>query len=202
MSNKTMIAIPTLDYIHWRFSECLMKLSKRMTEMGYEHEIRFKGGTLVYLARDELAKEAISEGFNNVLWLDSDMIFEDTLYLGLELNNKDFVTGIYNGRHGKAFPCLFKSLVPPERYEEDPETDLTFEVAGCGFGCALTTTELLNRVLMEYCTCFMPTPQFGEDLAFCSRVANLDIPIYADGSVRCGHIGHGIIGGNGKLTWI
>ena len=77
-----------------------------------------------------------------------------------------------------------------------------FPIKGCGFACVLTKTTTLQRVLMEYCTLFTPTPQFGEDLAFCFRAGEMDISIWADNKAECGHIGQASIWPDRHVEWI
>ena len=95
---KLMIAIPTYDYMHFQFVECLTKLIRRLDEDGIDFEVIYQGGTLVYVGRDRLAKMAIDRGFSHILWLDSDMIFNDDLLENLMDSGKSFVTGIAHGR--------------------------------------------------------------------------------------------------------
>lgn len=45
---KLLIAIPTYDYMHFQFVECLTKLIRRLDEDGIDYEVDFQGGTLVY----------------------------------------------------------------------------------------------------------------------------------------------------------
>lgn len=205
---KVLIAIPTLDYIHYKFVESLTNLSFRMNDIGIEHDILFKPSTLVYLGRDWLAKRAREGDYTHVLWLDADMVFNPTIFETLWSDNFDMVCGLFRSRHNnKRAYALFSSLYPAVRYEaleSNPELlEDIFTVEGCGFGCVLTTVELLERVLdNNNNTCFMPTRNFGEDLAFCERVRDLGVDIYCDPAVEVGHIGHGIIKANNSIEWI
>ena len=49
---KLLIAIPTYDYMHFQFVECLTKLIRRLDEDGIDFEVVYQGGTLVYVGRD------------------------------------------------------------------------------------------------------------------------------------------------------
>lgn len=204
---KLMVAIPTLDYIHYRFVQSLTDLSKRLDELGIENDIWFKPSTLVYMGRDWLAKRAREGEYTHVLWLDADMVFEPDIFEKLIADEKEMVCGLFRSRHdNRRAYALFSSLYPAVRYEaleSNPEllNDI-FTVEGCGFGCVLTTVDLLIRVLnANNNTCFMPTRAFGEDLAFCERVRNLGVDIYCDPAVEVGHIGHGIIKADNTVDW-
>lgn len=185
---KLLIAIPSLDYIHVDFVNCLQKLIIRLKDDGINFDVKIISGTLVYTARDKLANHAIENGFTHVLWLDADMIFNDSLLDDLMFSGKPFVTGICHSRRKPFVSCVFRSLETLERFEVYPHD--TFEIAGCGFACVLISTDILRDVRTSYQTCFLPTKNLGEDLAFCQRASSLGYKIYAEPSVRMGHIGH------------
>ena len=185
---KLLIAIPSLDYVHVDFVDCLQKLIIKLKDEGVNFEVKIISGTLVYIARDKLANHAIENGFSHVLWLDADMIFNDSLLDDLMFSGKEFVTGICHSRRKPFVSCIFRSLDTLERFEVYPKD--TFQIAGCGFACVLISVDILRDVRTSYQTCFLPTKKLGEDLAFCQRVASLGYKIYAEPSVRMGHIGH------------
>ena len=90
---KLLIAIPTNDYMHYKFVECLTKLTRRLDEDGIDYDIAYQGATLVYVGRDKLANKAMNECYTHMLWLDSDMIFTEDLLDDLMYSGKPFVTG-------------------------------------------------------------------------------------------------------------
>ena len=58
---KLLIAIPTYDYMHFLFVECLTKLIRRLDSEGVDYDVIYQGGTLVYVGRDRLARIAIEK---------------------------------------------------------------------------------------------------------------------------------------------
>lgn len=186
---KLLIAIPAHDYIHMDFVKSLLALTKRLDEDGIEYDVDIHGGTLVYHGRDALATKAIENGYTDVLWLDADMVFTDSVVEDLQWCGKPFVTGIAHGRRPPHKSCLFSEIYPGvERFTEYPNAP--FKVAGCGFGCVLIKTEILKAVKDRHGTCFFPMRELGEDLAFCRRATEGGWEIWAEPSVRLGHIGH------------
>jgi len=185
---KLLIAVPAGDYIHAEFVKCLLALTRRLDRDGVEYEVAIHTGSLVYIARDVLACKAINEGFDYVLWLDSDMVFTDDLLEDLQFSGEDFVTGIAVGRREPFCSCLFSDLEDITRIEEYPSN--TFQVKGCGFACVLIYTEILRGVWMTYKTCFAPMERYGEDVAFCWRAGQLGFKIWAEPAVKVGHIAH------------
>lgn len=188
---KLMIAIPTYDYMHFQFVECLTKLIRRLDSDGIDFEVVYQGGTLVYVGRDRLAKMAIDKGFTHILWLDSDMIFNDDLLENLMDCGKPFVTGIAHGRRAPHMSCLFNQIWPSvDRWEGHNYPHEPFKVAGCGFACVLMETKVAEIVYNRNGTAFFPMRELGEDLAFCKRATEAKIEIWVEPRVWLGHIGH------------
>lgn len=190
---KLMIAVPARDYMHVDFVRSLTDLLLRLKSGKVDFELRLCPGTLVHVARDNLAGQAINGNFTHVLWLDDDMVFGPELLDDLQFSGKPFVTGICHARRKPYNSCLFSDLDLNHltRIEEYPIN--TFEVAGCGFACVLISTDILKEVMLHYKTCFLPMKGYGEDLAFCLRARELGHHIYAEPGVRLGHIGHVVI---------
>ena len=188
---KLFIAVPTLDYIHADFAKCLLALVERLHKDGIQHEVRILSGTLVYNARNKLANAAINEGFSHVLWLDSDMIFTESILDDLTFCGREFVTGIYHARRFPHVSCIFSNLNPVQRMGDDGRyPNVPFEIAGCGFGGVLMSVDCLKKVKQRFGTCFLPMAEYGEDLAFCKRWADCGGKMYAEPTVQLGHIGH------------
>lgn len=192
---KLLIAVPAHENIHVEFVKSLTALVMRLTREEVRFDVVFESGTLVYVARDKLASKAINEGYTHVLWLDADMVFSDAILEDLQFSGKDFVSGIYHARRKPYCSCLFEhiDLKNLSRYDKKPYPSNTFEIEGCGFGCVLIATEILNAVMKKHKTCFLPMQYYGEDIAFCKRARELGYKIYGEPGVVCGHIGHDII---------
>lgn len=187
---RLLIGVPTLDYVNADFVKCLTRLLMKLKDENIDFDLMIESGTLVYLARERIARKALDDHFTHVLWLDSDMIFNVDILEKLMASGKDFVTGIYHARRKGYGSCIFKSIEPDigvERFEEYPEE--LFQIAACGFGCVLTSSYLLSNVYLHNNTCFTPLPWLGEDIAFCKRATDLGFKLWCEPSVVCGHIG-------------
>lgn len=188
---KLLIAIPTYDYMHFQFVECLTKLIRRLDSEGVDYDVIYQGGTLVYVGRDRLARIAIEKGYTHMLWLDSDMVFNEDLLETLIDSGKDFVTGIAHGRRAPHMSCLFKSVWPiVDRWQGHDYPNEPFKVGGCGFACVLIKTDIVRDVWGKNGSAFFPMRELGEDLAFCKRATELGHEIWAEPRVWLGHIGH------------
>lgn len=194
---KTMIAIPCMDMMHSQF---VMSL----TGLRLDGDIKFAYAvsSLVYDARNSLARNAIVEGFDRVLWLDSDMEFQPDLYKRLKEDldeGRDFVSGLYVTRKGTIKPVIFEECgykhmggneVKPlaTTYYEYPK-DQIFEISACGFGGVLMNVSLIKEVEAKYGLPFAPMLGFGEDISFCMRAKELGYKLWCDSRVKMGHIG-------------
>lgn len=188
--DNLLIAIPTTDYIHARFIQSLLDLTRHLTQEGIRHEIALESGTLVYLARNRLANRAVNNHFSHILWIDSDMVFSEDIVETLQFCGKDMVCGVFQSRRPPFYSCVFKDirLESLERYRTYPSKP--FRVAGCGFGCVLMKTSIVRTVIDKYGKPFTPTEDYGEDLAFCRRAVSIGTEIWCDPSARVGHIAH------------
>ena len=200
---KTLIAIPCMDTMPTGFVQSLLHLEK-----GEGTSVLFKANTLVYDSRNLISMTAIEEGYDRVMWFDSDMMFTPAtmrmLHKDLDgtdlMRPKEMVTGLYFRRRGPHTPVIFYKIAEPafdesgklvgqvEKYTEYPENTL-FAVAGCGLGCCMTSVKLLKEVWDKFGPPFSPYPWAGEDISFCHRVNQLGYRIWCDSRITCGHIG-------------
>ena len=198
---KILIAVPCMDQLPAQFAHSLATL----TSYGIEDtkiSIWFNLGSLIYTSRDAIAKKALLDEADLIMWFDSDMVFNpDTLYRMLKHidDGHDFVTGIYYRRTPPFTPVAFKSMELNEdgqgfTWEEfDEIPDGLFEVGACGFGCVLMKTEIFVSVFAKFGQMFTPIANCGEDIAFCWRARQCGYKIVADPSIGLGHVGHTII---------
>lgn len=195
---KTLIAIPCMDTVYTAFAENLLAMEKPP-----ETSISFRTNSLVYDSRNLLSLTALNGGYDNVLWLDSDVIPpRDTLVrMQYHATTHDMVSGLYFKRTMPTSPVIYRRLEPPEPdgngrftnriedYTDYPRIESLFPVAGCGFGCVMTSTALLRTVWDKFGPPFTPFPWAGEDISFCYRVNQSGTQIFCDNSIRCGHVG-------------
>lgn len=186
-----MIAIPCLDTVQTEFAQSLVAL-KPVGQIRHA----FLASSLIYKSRTDLSLLAIAEKADFVLWLDSDMVFPPELLTDLmeDMKGRDIVSGICHMRRPPFRPVLYRKLrqglTPAENESErmdDYPTDGPFRVEGCGFGCVMMRTEVLQSVVDKYREVFAPLPGYGEDLSFCIRARGCGYDIWADPKVQVGH---------------
>ena len=197
---KVLIAVPCMDNLPAQFAHSLATL----TSYGIEDvsiSVWFNLGSLIYTSRDEIAKRALLDEADLVMWFDSDMVFNpDTLknMLALIDRGEDMVTGVYYRRKPPFSPVVFDEMdINPEtgeakwtEFDEIPSEP--FEVGACGFGCVLMKTEIFVSVFSKFGYMFTPIGNVGEDIAFCWRARQCGYKILADPSISLGHVGQSI----------
>lgn len=190
MGDRLLIAIPTTDYIPADFVKSLAKLQQELGRRGVAYDVEVQSGTLVYIARNRLANKAINDHYTHVLWIDSDMVFNEKIYEDLTDVGKEMVCGAFVSRRPPYGPCIYTSIEENAIEKVKDFGTRPFRVDGCGFALVLTSVDLLQAVTQKFGTCFQPTPYYGEDLAFCWRVKQLGREIWCEPTVRPGHIAH------------
>lgn len=198
---RVLIAVPAMESVATEFYQSCLGLRHDGTAVW-----TVTRSSLIYTARNALAEKAINDGFDRVLWLDSDMVFGPDLLERFSADmdeGRDFVCGLYFKRKKPYVPVIYKDLMvqqaengfvrPLANIYEDYPRDSVFEVAGAGFGAVMTSVDLLRRCHSEFGQPFTPVVGFGEDLSFCVRVQKLGVPMYCDSRIKVGHIGSVVI---------
>lgn len=194
---KVFIAVPSMDTVPALFCQSLALLQRAGDTV-----IGFEVGSLVYNARNNLARQAIKSEADWVLWLDSDMVFgPDLLQRMLKVcteNNIDFLTSICFRRKPPYTPCLFDKLERTERGANYTALlsvpDGRFKVGGCGFAGVLMSTDVLLSVASKFeGRMFEPINGFGEDVAFCWRARQCGYDIWCDSDIELGHVGNFVV---------
>lgn len=196
---KTLIAMPCMDMVHTSFMRSLLQMTK-VGEVGFA----ISSSSLVYDARNTLAKQALQGEFDRVLWLDSDMEFKtdlmERLMNDMDENGLDMVGGIYFSRKEPIVPVVYQkvgyfhsdeddSVTPAAlNYYDYPQNEL-FPCEGIGFGAVLVTADLIKKVQDKHGLPFSPILGFGEDLSFCIRARDVGATIMCDSRIKLGHTG-------------
>lgn len=194
---KVFIAVPSMDTIPALFAQSLALLQRDC-----EVQIGWEVGSLVYHARNNLARQALKTDADYVLWLDSDMVFApDTLIRMLKVckdNDIDFLTAVCFRRKPPYTPCLFDRLEKVDKgasytaLMSVPEG--LFKVGGCGFAGVLMASDVLLSVQSKFNgRMFDPMDGFGEDVSFCWRARQCGYDIWCDSSIEFGHVGNCIV---------
>lgn len=184
-----LIAVPTFETIMPETFKSIYGLRASK----YNPMFDFIKGYDCAKARNAIAKEAIDEGFDYVLMIDSDVVIpNETLECFME-HEADICLGL----------CPRKNTnVGRIEIYKDTNTDYTdfytyatlpdqarIDIKGGGFGCAFIKTEVFSKLKYPYFR-YVEYPNgtaLSEDLYFCSQARAAGLKIYADTRVKCGH---------------
>lgn len=187
---KILICVPSMDMVAAGFAQSLAMLQKG----GHEVAIAFQVGSLIYEARNKLAKKALEMGAEWTMWFDSDMIFEPDTMQRLLAHNAPMVSGAYFRRSPPYYLVAFDKIdAENHEWSDLPLPDKTVKCGGVGFGCVLVKTDILFEVAAKFENWFEPVNGFGEDLSFCWRARQCGYDILLDPTITCGHVGHIVV---------
>lgn len=184
---KVAICVPCRDTVMSGFCFDLAKMvgyhSRNTDDQIYIYQM---AGTLIFDQREKLAREALKEGAEAILWIDSDMRFpmdtlERLLSHGVDICGVNATT-----RREPVLPTALNLEIvegkPLFRKVETRGKDYVEEVSAVGFGVTLTRKSVFEK---------MPAPWFdilwtadggiiGEDVHFCIKAQDFGIKTYVD----------------------
>lgn len=151
-------------------------------------------GTLIFSQRESLAKEALADGAEYILWVDSDMRFPKNTLERLLAHGQKIVGVNAVTRRKPVLPTAINFHEDKEIFEkiESRGKKGIEEVTAVGFGVVLTHKSVFEA---------MPQPWFdvvwgaggliGEDVHFCVKALDHGIKTFVDHelSLEIGHIG-------------
>lgn len=195
---RTLIAVPCTDKIDVPFVTCL----ERLNRVG-ECRVAYLSGSLVYANRDQLAKMAMADNTDYVLWLDSDMVFDPDMmerFIADMEAGYDIVSCLCFRRRDPWTPVLYKTIriglgEDPNITEEYPDypKDQIFEIDACGFGAVMVRTKVIWDMVKRFHTSFIPVYGFGEDISFCIRAKQMGYKIVCDSRIKVGHLAQTVV---------
>jgi len=199
---KCVILVPFNGFIHQECDDALKELERR----GYQ--VRRVGGyAAIDQGRNQMATDALMDGFEETIWVDSDVGFHPDAIDQLRSHNLPIVCGIYPQKGKRALACHIMPGTPSMTFGERGKL-LELLYAGTGFLLIRREVYLTiqNRLQLPVCNERFGHPMFpffqpmvrpieegywylAEDYAFCERARQCDFQIFADTSIRLWHIG-------------
>lgn len=154
------------------------------------------------------ATDALAQGFDELLWIDSDVVFQADDIEKLRGHGLPIVCGIYAKKSRREFACAFLPDTKEVRFGK--HGGLT-ELRYAGFGFIYTRREVYETIqarlklpvcnqrfgslLVPYFAPFVVQDGAGawylsEDYGFCERARQSGFRIMADTSIRLWHVGN------------
>ncbi len=176
---------------------------KELEARGYA--VRRRAGSAIDLARSQMSTEALDDGFEEIFWIDADVVFNPDDVDRLRERGLPFVSGIYPKKGERA---IASNVADGTKRIVFGEGGGLVEIAFAAAGFILCRREVFERIAERLPVCnqglgkrvipfFMPTvglrdgkPWYlGEDFAFSARAREVGFTVYADTTIRLQHIG-------------
>ncbi|MDA0835554.1 MAG: hypothetical protein O2955_06425 [Planctomycetota bacterium] len=199
---KCLILVPVGHHIEPACDQALQVLAHR----GYPVR-RVYGHAAIDQGRSQMATDALAEGFEELMWIDADVLFHPDDVDRLRSHSEPFVCGVYPKKGQRALAANVMSGT--DEIVFGPAGGLV-KLSHVGFGFVLThrivyeavqqkcdlplCNQMFDKPIVPY---FLPLLQptdkgpwyLGEDYAFCQRAHNCGFCIVADTTIRLWHIG-------------
>lgn len=199
---RCVVLVPFIGSIHQECDEALKELERR----GYQ--VRRVGGyAAIDQARNQMATDALVHGFEETLWIDSDISFHPDDIEKLRRHRLPIVCGIYPQKAKRAFACEF---APGMQRVTFGDQGGLLEILYAGTGFLLIRREVYaaiqQKLKLPVCNERFDRPMIpffepmvrpaddghwylAEDFSFCERARQSGFKVHADTTIRLWHIG-------------
>ncbi len=202
LPSHCVVLVPVAGAIEPDCDDALRELERR----GYAVQ-RVRGYSAIDAARNQMASDALAHGFDELLWIDADILFDPDDVDKLRQRDLPLVCGIYPKKSRRQFACSF---LPQTRQVVFGVKGGLLEIRYCGFGFTLTRRtlyETMQRQLhLPICNRHFHAPlvpyfgplvagegeqawYLGEDYSFCERARQCGFRVMADTTIRLWHVG-------------
>jgi len=199
---RCIVLVPVVSAIEPACEDALCELERR----GYP-VWRVRGYAAIDAARNQMANDALAQGFDELMWIDSDIVFDPDDVDILRQHDYPLVCGLYPKKGVRQFACDF---LPGTRQVLFGTRGDLLEVRYCGFGFVLTRRVLYEtmqqKLGLPVCNQQFQSPVvpyftpliagegedawcLGEDYSFCERARRCGFRVMADTTLRLWHAG-------------
>ncbi len=199
---RCVILTPAARYIE---PHCDLSL-RQLESAGYVVR-RWFGGSLVDVLRNRLATQALADGFEELMWIDSDIAFDPASVDRLRAHGLPLVCGLYPTKID-CLPTWVEAPGSAAGIAAGENSLLEIHYTGCGFFLARAAVfrEVQRRENLPVCNSqasdpmvpyFLPmilerngaATYLEADFAFCERARRAGFRIFADRTIILQHIG-------------
>jgi hypothetical protein len=201
-ASRCVVLVPVGHHIEAACEDALRELERR----GYPVR-RVRGYAAIDAARNQMASDALLDGFDEMMWIDADIVFRPDDVERLRSHGLPLVSGLYAKKNRTEFACRF---LPGTEQVTFGAKGRLLEVLYCGFGFVHTRRQfyeaIQKRLSLPVCNqrfgrslvpYFLPmivadAPglwYLSEDYAFCERVRQAGLKVMADSTIRLWRVG-------------
>ena len=188
---KVGIAFPARDIVNTAFAFDMANMVAFTANRRPDIELVLytSMGTMIFDQRIKLAKEAITDNCDWLLWLDTDMRFPKDTLLRLLNHKKSIIAANYTSRQIPPEPVSFILTDEGKRWRRVPtlpESKGLEKVSGIGFGVALTAVSVLkdldkpDQPMFWFQYSVKNHTVLGEDIYFCINAVRNGHEIFID----------------------
>jgi hypothetical protein len=191
-----MIACPSMEMVNAEFAQHLAMAAANLVAHGIKINCAFNIGSVITIARRNLADIFLKSDFDYIWWVDSDMKFpvdaplrllaRDKDIIGVNYRRRRFPNANFTGMMGKA-----GTFTEFETTDNSPALEL---IDVLPHGCVLVKREVYEKVPQpHYLQEYVPelNLEIGEDIYFCQQVQKAGYQIWCDQELsrEVAHIG-------------
>ena len=188
------LLVPVFDKPDYRFMLSIVRMVAHSVEMG----VHMAGMAVAHRsktvsARNRLMKATLERKdvpITHLLWMDDDHAFEPNILCNLLSRDKEYICSLMFQKLAPHYPTIYRVSDKDKHgyhaYIKWPRS--VFRIDAGGFGFVLMKRETAAKIKPPYFE--EQTGAFGQDLHFCSKLRDLGIPMYCDGTQSVLHIGY------------
>jgi len=198
-----LVCEPTAGIIDYQAHESCCDLISSLKAYEYVSNYKFfktcLGKLLIHYARESFAEYAVKMGFDYIMFIDDDHIWDNQMFQKLEkyLKDYDIVAPLCVQRQEPYNPVVYKvdyeqtqqgELLKSRLYCNEKDInrgDVITDAQAIGFGCAIIKVDLFKRMERPW---FMSMAPLGEDILFCAKASRIGAKIVVDTNVESGHL--------------
>jgi len=193
---SVMIACPSMEMVNAEFAQHLAMAAANLVANGVKINCAFNIGSVITIARRNLAEIFMKSDFDYIWWVDSDMKFPIDAPVRMLKHNVPIV-GVNYRRRRFPKPNFTGMMGTPGAYTEFQTTDQSppMELIDVlPHGCVLVHRSVYEKIPGPfYLQEFVPelNLELGEDIFFCNRVKEAGFEIWCDQQLsrEVAHIG-------------
>lgn len=198
------VLVPHMNGIEWECEQALRRLESDGVRV-----VRRGGCSAIDVARNEMISEALHNGAESILFIDSDVGFDTPDALRLLARPEPVVAGVYAKKGARELASVFAEGV--KNFVFGPEAPGLYPLKYAATGFLRIRAEVMRRMITElrlplcnthwgrgiwpfFMPMIVPHEQgklhyLGEDWSFCYRLSQIGVTPLADTSIRLWHWG-------------
>lgn len=202
--SKAIVLVPFLSEIEWECEQSLRKLEEAGVVV-----VRSRGSSQIDVVRNQLASDALHDGFESIFFIDADIGFDPIDALRLLARPEPVVSGVYAKKGRREMASLFADGIQDIAFGATTPGLYPLKYAATGFlriratvlrrmietlGLPLCNAKWGRGIWPFFQPTFAPDDQggshyLGEDWAFSHRLTQIGVTPMADTSIRLWHYG-------------